>query len=271
MCKRMCFAAAVLIAHLFISSPCINEISLTSIERPGLESSSSDLLYDLLLQLSSACLWVLRQPIVSPRKASWSAVNLPRNEKLSYTDAAAASLAKSLTWAAAFCFLAGVCSSRLLIPSEVLVTLPPALFPLLGFSLSMQNPFVQRVTVSTPRLQIDLLTLICTWEMITVSLLFEFQSGRASLLNRNLLKKNVSLKQWFSPGFASEPGFYIRHVVTHLNKIERISCYIYYKIWDGNLVPIYLKFRPIYNGYNGTVKYIISWTTLSSIVKYKTD
>ncbi|CAM4616554.1 unnamed protein product [Leuciscus chuanchicus] len=73
--------------------------------------------------LSSACLWVLRQPIVSPRKASWSAVNLPRNEKLSYADAAAASLAKSLTWAAAVCFLAGVCSSRLLIPSEGLALL----------------------------------------------------------------------------------------------------------------------------------------------------
>lgn len=68
--------------------------------------------------------------------------------------------------------------------------------------------------MSTPRLQIDLLTLICTWEMITVSLLFEFQSGRASLLTKKL-PKNFSLT-----GFASGPGFYIGHVVTQPNKIE---------------------------------------------------
>lgn len=76
-------------------------------------------------------------------------------------------------------FLAGGWSSCLLVSSEVLLTFPPPLHCLPVSSLKMQNPFVSQaaegVTVSTPELWIDLLTLICTWEMITAPLLFACQ------------------------------------------------------------------------------------------------
>ncbi len=136
---------------------------------------------------------------------------------------AAASLAKSLTWPALFAFLAGVCSSRLLIPSEVLVTLPPPLH----LSTSPPPPCVlikhaESICLASSGGSDCEHTQAADWFINSDLYLGDDHSVSAVWISigKGFPAHREASKKLFLTGFASGPGFYIGRGVTQHNKIE---------------------------------------------------